>query len=448
MSKRGGKRSDSARPGPPADASAEPAPAISRAETDATESARRRQVRSWVLFDFANSIYPAVMTTAVFPVFYVSTVVGGEGGEGELWWGSAVSLSALVVAFSAPLLGGIADRCGLRKRFLAVYVAVCLASVCLLATVGPGMVLAGFVLFVIANIGFEGGLVFYNAYLPDITPPEERGSVSGYGFGWGYLGSALGLILALVFLQVLFPGRIEPVWLLVAGFFLLFSIPAFRNLPSDKGGDTGVGEAAAWGMRRFRATLREVWALRDLRRFLTSYFFYIDGINTIIVMAAVIATETFGFDQMEAIILFLVVQFSAMAGALTLAKPTDRLGPRKILTGVLAMWVAAGIAAYFVRSTTVFYGLAVVAGLGLGSAQSASRAYLSLLIPRGREAEIFGFYAFCGRTSSVLGPLLFGGVTFLAAGNQRPGFLVLTALMLTGLLLLRRVPDPRAKRGP
>ena len=398
-----------------------------------------------MLFDFANSIYPAVMVTAVFPVYFVSTVVGGEGGQGELWWGTAVSLSVLVVALSAPLLGGIADRCGLRKRFMAVYVAFCLVGVSLLATVGPGMVLAGFTFFVIANIGFEGAVVFYNAYLSDITPPEERGAVSGYGYGWGYLGSALGLILALVFLQVLFPGRIETVWLLVVGFFALFSIPAFRYLPSDKGGDTTVGAAAVSGTRRFMVTLREVWALRDMRRFLTSYFFYIDGINTVIVMAAVIATETFGFDQTGAIVLFLVVQFSAMAASLALARPTDRLGPKKVLTGVLTMWVIAGVAAYFVQSTAVFYGLAVVAGAGLGSVQAASRAYLTLLIPRGREAEMFGFYAFCGKTSSVLGPLLFGWATFLAAGNQRPGFLVLTALMLTGLLLLRRVPDPLVK---
>lgn len=424
-----------------------PPPAITRTERDQAKATRRRQVRSWVLFDFANSIYPAVMTTAVFPVFYVSTVVGGEGGEGELWWGWAVSLSALVVALSAPLLGAIADRSGLRKRFMAIYVACCLVGVALLATVGPGMVVAGFALFVVANIGFEGAVVFYNAYLSDITPPEERGSVSSYGFGWGYLGSALGLVLALVFLQVLFPGRIEAVWLLVAGFFFVFAIPAFRHLPSDRAGDMRVGEAAVWGLRRFHVTLREVWGLRDLRRFLLSYFFYIDGILTVIVMAGVIATGTFGFEQTDTIILFLVVQFSALAGAFVLAKPTDRLGPKGVLTGVLIMWVIAGIAAYFVQTTPVFYGLAIIAGLGLGSVQSASRAYMSLLIPQGREAEMFGFYAFCGKTSSVLGPLLFGLATFIATGNQRPGFLVLTALMLTGLLLLRRVPDPRVKRG-
>ena len=162
--------------------------AVTHAEPEAAEALRRRQVRSWVLFDFANSIYPAVIVTAVFSAFYVSTVVGGEGGVGELWWGSAVSLSALVVALSAPLLGAIADRCGLRKRFMAVYVAVCLVGVSLLTTVGPGMVLAGFAFFVVANIGFEGALVFYNAYLSDITPPETRGSVSGLRLRLGLSG--------------------------------------------------------------------------------------------------------------------------------------------------------------------------------------------------------------------------------------------------------------------
>jgi len=144
------------------------------------------------------------------------------------------------------------------------------------------------------------------------------------------------------------------------------------------------------------------------------------------------------------IILFLIVQFSALAGAYALAKPTDTLGPKKVLTGVLCLWVAAGVAAYFVESPNLFYGLAVVAGFGLGSVQSASRAFMASLIPDGREAELFGFYALCGRSSSVIGPVLFGGVTYLAGGNQRPGFLVLTGLFLVGLLLLQRVKDPKA----
>ena len=401
----------------------------------------KRTVRAWVLYDFANSIYPAVVTTAVFPLFYKRGVVGGEGGLGELWWGWAVAASALIVAFTSPLLGAIADRSGARKRFLAFYVVMCLIGVALMTTLEPGMIVAGFVFFIIANVGFESANVFYNAYLPDIVPPERIGRTSGYGYGLGYLGSALGLLLVLPFARA---QQMEIVWLIVIAFFAIFSIPAFRFLPKGHSGGLGIAEAAAKGIADFRRIAGEVWRYKNLRRFLFSFFFYIDGVLTIIVMAAIIAEETFGFNQQQVIILFLIVQFSALAGAYALAKPADTIGPKKILTGVLFLWVAAGISAYFVESSNVFYGLAVAAGFGLGSVQSASRALMASLIPDGREAELFGFYALCGRSSSVLGPLLFGGTTYLAGGNQRPGFLVLTGLFLIGLILLQRVKDPKA----
>lgn len=401
----------------------------------------KRRVRAWILYDFANSIYPAVVTTTVFPLFYVNRIVADDRGLGELWWSWAVSLSALVVAFSSPLLGAIADRSGGRKKFFAFYVAICLIAVALMSTLVPGMVLAGFLFFVIANIGFESANVFYNAYLPDITPPARFGRVSGHGFAAGYLGSALGLLLVLPFART---GRFEMVWLLVAGFFLLFSIPAFRSLPRDRPGEMRVGRAAHWGLANLITIAREVWAVPELRKFLLALFFYIDGVLTIIAMAGVIAGITFGFSTEEVIVLFLIVQFSALAGALATAKPTDTLGPKKVLSGVLLVWVAAGVTVYFIQSQTAFYVLAIFAGLGLGSVQSASRALMASLIPDGKEAAMFGFYALCGRSSSVLGPLLFGWVTYLADGNQRPGFLVLTGLFLVGLILLQRVTDPKA----
>lgn len=401
----------------------------------------KRTVRSWVLYDFANSIYPAVVTTAVYPLFYVGVVVDDQGGRGEFWWGLAVSLSALLVAFSSPLLGAIADRSGVRKKFFAFYVAVCLIGVALMTTLQPGMVIAGFLFFVIANVGFESAVVFYNAYLPDIAPSEKLGEVSGKGFGWGYLGSALGLLLVLPF------GMQEQyhfIWPTVVAFFIVFSIPAFRVLPADGPGQMRVGQAAIHGIRKVKALAVEVWRIPNMRKFLFAYFFFIDGVLTIIAMAGVIARETFGFTTDGVIILFLIVQFSAMAGALAMAKPTDRLGPKKVLTGVLIMWVAAGIAAYFIRSQMEFYVLAIVAGIGLGTVQSASRAFMASLIPDGREAQMFGFYALCGRSSSVLGPFLFGLAVLWAGGNQRPGFLVLTAFFLIGLILLQRVVDPKA----
>jgi UMF1 family MFS transporter len=157
-----------------------------------------------------------------------------------------------------------------------------------------------------------------------------------------------------------------------------------------------------------------------------------------------VATETFGFDQQGTIVLFLIVQLSALAGAFALARPTDRVGPKKVLTGVLMLWIVTCVSVYFIRDPRLFYAMAVIGGLGLGSAQAASRAFMSSLIPRGRESEMFGFYALCGKSSSIFGPLIFGFTTYLAGGNQRPAFLAITILFIVGLVLLQRVNDPKA----
>ena len=231
---------------------------------------------------------------------------------------------------------------------------------------------------------------------------------------------------------------------MVAGFFLLFSVPAFLFLPADEKGDMTMGEAARWGLTNFKTIVGEVWQLRELRNFLFAFFFYIDGVLTIIVMAGVVAMGTFGFDQNGVIVLFMIVQFSALTGAFALAKPTDRWGPKKVLNGVLGMWIVASISVFFIQDANLFYALAVVAGFGLGSVQAASRSFMASLIPAGKEAEMFGFYALCGKSSSVMGPTLFGYVVLRAGGNQRPAFLVLTALFVIGLVLLQRVKDPRA----
>ena len=401
----------------------------------------KKKVGAWALFDFANSVYPAVITTTLFSLFYADIVVGNEGGRGDLWWGRAVSVSALIVAAAAPLLGAIADRGGARKKLMLFYVGVCLVGVAMMSTLEAGMVVQGFIIFIVANVGFESALVFYNAYLPDIAPPEKQGWVSGLGFGVGYLGSAIGLVMVLPFAR---GERWEVVWFLVAGFFLIFSVPAFLFLPADKKGDMTVPEAARWGLTHLKTIVGEVWRQRELRNFLLAFFFYIDGVLTIIVMAGRVATETFGFDQTGVIVLFLIVQFSALIGAFSLAKPTDRWGPKKVLNAVLVGWIMVSISAFFIQDPNVFYVLAIFAGLGLGSVQAASRSFLASLIPDGKEAEMFGFYALCGRSSSVLGPALFGYLAFVNSGNQRPGFLMLAGLFVLGLFLLQRVRDPRA----
>lgn len=400
----------------------------------------RRQVGAWAMYDFANSVFPAVITAVVFVIYFTGTVVGNETGRGDAWWGAAVSVSALIVALSAPLLGAIADRAGVRKRFMAIYVAMCVSAVAMFTTLGPGTIVAGFVLFVIANVGFESSLVFYNAYLPDIVPAEKQGRVSGLGFGVGYAGSALGLLLALPFATT----NIDIVWIMVAAFFVLFSIPAFRYLPRDEPGDMKVGQAALWGVTNFRVVWGEVLKVKDLRRFLLAFFFYIDGVLTAIVMTGTMAVKTFGYSGDELIYLFLAVQVSALAGAFALAKPTDTIGPKKVLSGVLFLWVAVVVSIYFVDSKLAFASLVLIGGFGLGSVQAASRAFMASLIPDGRESEMFGFYALCGKSSSVIGPMLFGYIALVTGGNQKLAVMALSVLFVVGWLLLQRVNDPKA----
>jgi UMF1 family MFS transporter len=403
----------------------------------------RKQVGAWALFDFANSVYPAVITTVVFNYYFIQVVVGNETGRGDWWWGLSVSLSALITAVLSPLLGAIADRAGVRKKFLFLYVALCITGVLLFTTVEPGMVLYGAVVFILANLGFEGAMVFYNAYLPDIVPPEKQGWVSGLGFGVGYAGSAVGLLLSIP----LATRNMDLVWVMVALFFVVFAVPTFLYLPRDEPGAMRVGQAARWGVTSFGHIVGEVLQEKDLRRFLLAFFFYIDGVLTAIVMAMSLAVTTFGFTRDEGIKLFLVLQLFALVGAFALAKPTDRFGPKKVLTGVLVLWTVAALSIYFVTTKSAFFVLAIGAGLGLGSAQAASRTFMASLIPDGKEAEMFGFYTLCGRSSSVVGPMLFGYVALATGGNQRLAVMAISVLFVVGLLLLQRVRDPKAARA-
>ena len=401
----------------------------------------KKQVGAWALFDFANSVYPAVVISVVFQVFYIETVVGNADSMGDWWWGRAVSLSALIVAVTSPVLGAIADRAGLRKRFLAFYVMICVTGVALFTTLGPGMVAWGFVVFVFANVGFEGCLVFYNAYLPDIAPPEKQGWVSGLGFGSGYVGSALGLLLAIPLIAT----SVDLVWVMVALFFIVFSIPSFLFLPKDEEGDMSVGRAAVWGITGFRQIVGEVLKEKELSRFLLAFFFYIDGVLTAIYMSSTVASTTFGYTDNERIYLYIGLQIFALIGAFSLAKPTDRIGPKKVISGVLVLWTLVAVGLYFIPDSKVWFAaLAFIAGFGLGSVQAASRAFMAALIPEGKEAEMFGFYALCGKSSSMIGPFVFGYIAVTTGGNQRLAVAAISVLFILGLALLQRVNDPRA----
>jgi UMF1 family MFS transporter len=395
-----------------------------------------KQIISWCLFDFANSSYAAVIAAVIFPVYFTGLIVGNSQGEGDLWWGRAISGSMLITAVTSPFLGGIADYAGLRKTLLAGYTSLCIASVLSFSLLRQGDVMPGFFLILFANIGMEGALVFYNSFLPTIAPEDHRGRVSSWGFATGYGGSIFSLLIALPMVKA---GKYDLAWITTAAFFALFSLPAFLFLPQDqRTKNLSLREAGSRGAERAQQTIRDLWNKKESRTFLTAYLFYEDGVNTVIVFSSIFAASTLGFSATELIGLYLVVQITALVGAFVMAKPTDVRGPKKVVMLSLLLWTLVAVVAYFVQNKHQFWAVACVAGLGLGTVQAATRAFFAQFIPPGSEAEYFGVYSLVGKSSAVLGPLVFG-ILSSTFGSQRPAILSVAAFFIIGMILLTRV---------
>jgi UMF1 family MFS transporter len=339
-----------------------------------------------------------------------------------------------LVALTAPFLGGVADHAGVRKRMLVLYTLVGVGATAAFATLQPGWILLGFVLGAMADFSFEGGAAFYNSYLPDIAPASHQGRVSAWGFATGYVGSLLALGAAFVLTKF---ASLSWVWIALGAQWLIASIPSFRNLPKDRGGEMSLRAAARAGFARTVRLAKEAARTPRLGWFLLAFFFYMDGVNTVITFASVYAKGTLGFTTGQVFGIFAMVQLTALIGSMIMAGPTDRKGPHWAVKTMLWWWIAVVIAAYLATDKAMFLVVAVLAGLGLGAIQAASRTYMSRLVVPGREAEMFGLYALCGKTGSILGPLMFGHISE-ALGDQRPAVLSVALLYILGLVFLHR----------
>jgi MFS transporter, UMF1 family len=408
----------------------------------------RWRIFSWTLFDFAQTAFSVIIITVVYSRYFTHHVAGGQ----RWLWGAAVSLSMVCAAALSPPLGAVADYSRNRKGFLLLFALTCISATSLLFFVREGMVVAGFALFVIANIGFEGGMVFYDAFLPGITAKTSYGRVSGYGFAMGYVGA----LAVLLIVHFMLPDSGDPSYLfyvrlsfvVAAAFFLFFSLPLFffvREPPVS--GDRPRSLVRA-GLTRAGRTFRALFIDREfpsIARFLIAFFIYNDGILTVIAFAAIFAEQSLNMSDAAIITFFAIVQTSAVAGSLVFGVVTDRIGPKKTISVTLVLWTMIAVAAYFVDNVVFFYVVAFAAGIAIGSSQSASRSLMALLTPREREAEFFGFYdGLCGKASAVFGPIVYGVVADLT--NQRIAALIISLFFITGFAILQGVQEPA--RGP
>jgi MFS transporter, UMF1 family len=420
---------------------------MSAAAVDATPYRawqNKRAIWSWSLYDFANSSFTTLIVTFVYATYFTQAIAD-DPVHGTALWSRGVTITALVVAFSSPVLGAIADRGGYRKLFVVISTLVCVIATAALYTVLPGQVIAALVLVVIANIAYELGTVFYNAFLPDLAPEGRIGTVSGLAWGLGYIGGLLALAVALLTLvQPETPWfgfstqdgeNIRATNLVVAVWFLVFSVPLLLWVPEDRSRTSVSGRVIVEAFAQLKHTLVEVRKYRHTVRFLIARLVYNDGLVTVFAFGGIYAAGTFGFDFEEVLLFGIVINVAAGLGAAAMGILDDKIGGKRTVVISLFGLIAATLLAILATSPVWFWIAGVLIGLFVGPNQAASRSLMGRFVPHELENEFFGFFAFSGKLTAFIGPFLLGVLTDIS-GSQRIGVSIVVVLFVLGLVLL------------
>ncbi|TMH79154.1 MAG: MFS transporter [Betaproteobacteria bacterium] len=406
------------------------------------------------MYDFANSGYTTVVITAVFNAYFVA-VIAGNAPWATFAWTAALSASYALILLTGPVIGAYADLRAAKKRLLVLTTVGCVIATALLAFTGPGTLALAVVLLVFSNFCFGSGENLVAAFLPELAQGESLGRVSGWGWSLGYLGGLLTLGLCLGYVTWAQadgqePQQFVPVTMLItAAIFTLASLPTFlvlreraRPTPATAG-ENLVRPAFA----RLAQTLRQAVRYRDLAQFLVCIVFYQAGIQTVIALAAIYAEQALGFTTKDTIVLILVVNVTAAAGAFAFGNIQDRLGHVRTIALTLVLWIATTLIAWSASTSGLFWVAANLAGLCLGSSQSAGRALVGYLSPADRRGEFFGLWGLAVKLSSILGPITYGTVTWMTDGNHRLAMLATGGFFVAGLLLLAGIDVPRGRRA-
>lgn len=422
---------------------------------------RRREVLGWALYDFANSGYTTVVLTAVYAAYFVSGIAGGAAWA-TLAWTSALSLSAAWVMVTAPRLGARADRHGAKKRMLAVSTLACVGFTAALAWT-PGAsgwqgVLLAMLLVAGSNIAYCYGESLVAAFLPELARPEAMGRVSGWGWALGYLGGMLTLGLCLAYVlwaqsQDLPAAHFVPVTMLItAAMFGAASLGTFlllRERPTGRAG-TLASVSPSGAAPGFLAGVRHSWqAVReycDFRWLLAATVAYQGGVAVAITLAAIYAEQAIGFQPQETMIMIFALNLAAALGAVVFGHAQDWMGHKRALAVTLCGWVLTCVLAAAATGKPLFWVAATLAGLSMGSSQSAGRAMAALLAPPARMAEFFGLWTLAVRLASIIGPMMYGLIVWASGGNQRLAILATALLFVVGLACLKPLDMDRGRR--
>jgi len=405
----------------------------------------KKAVRSWLMYDWANSAFVTTMVAAVLPVFYFDVAAKGLADyEAASYWSFSQSAAMVLVALMAPFLGAVADLSGRKLQFLRVFAWLGITATALFVLVGEGDWLLASVLFIAGQFGFSGGNTFYDSMLTDLVPPDKRDMVSSRGYAIGYLGG--GLLLAVNLLMIMKPGWFGLgstlhgtylCFLSVAAWWFLFSLPIFRNVGPFMPKATvnlSAGKYAAAGFGRLMRTFRNIRSFPELVKYLIAFWLFNDGINTVITMATMYG-KTIGIGTNDLIAALLITQFVGFPCTLLFGRMAERIGSKQALYISLAIYAIIISLGYFMTSALHFYLLAIVVGFVQGGSQAVARSIFSRLVPKRQSAEFFGFLSVSSKLSSSFGPFVFGLASTLFK-SSRMGILALLVFIIGGMVML------------
>ena len=418
------------------------------------DGVKKREVFGWAMYDFANSGYTTVVLTAVFNAYFVGVIAGGAPWA-TLAWTLVIGASSAIVMVTMPAIGAYADLRAAKKRLLAMTTAGCVLATAALGITGPGDLWIAVVAMVVSNTFYSYGESLTAAFLPELARSESMGRVSGWGWSFGYFGGMLSLGLSLAYVlwaqaNKLPATQFVPVTMwITAGVYGVSSLATFallreRALPQQRAaGDTGLHAS----VQRLAATWHEARRYRDFSWLLACGACYQAGIAVVIALAAVYAEQVLGFKQTDTMMLIFLVNIAAALGAFGFGYAQDRIGHKSALGATLAGWIVMTLLAALATTAALFWVAAVIAGLCMGSSQSAGRALAGVFAPPGQIAEFFGLWTFAVRLAAIIGPVTYGVVTVLTEGNQRLAIVSTGLFFVLGLALLAPVNVERGRRA-